>query len=1559
MTAHPGRRAHWSPLAGLLACAIPLLPSALEAQTSQLIWENEYADGATATPVTIGGTTVSIAGLDPLGIGVGGNFTVQHATWGGHAGYWESGVDATSQAQSLTFRLTFSQPVESLSFSLLDIDTNGSFHDSITVVGWESTTPFSPTTVFLGPAVISPAPGIYAGQANVETTSTDGNVDLRFDQPVDSVTFEYGPGPRAATDPALQVMGLSDLTWTIPCGPPPTVSTTAELRAAVADSCASLILLNPGTYDLTASGSGELFIDQGKTLRNAGGGEVIIDAAGASRAIRITTGNTVELDGLTITGGNSGGANGGGILTDGDLTIRNSTITGNSTGVDGAGLYMATGSLLMENVTVSGNTATSDGGGLDVTDATQLIHVTVANNSAGNQGGGIRSRNAAVQLVNSLVGDNVSGSGGQIANQITSLGINLAEGGCLGCRAIDLTGDPLLLPLALNGGDSRTHALDGPSIARDTADAAFGLPTDQRGVSRPVASGYDIGAFEASPAPFGISVDPDALAIQRSTGSQQTQDFDVVNESTTTESVTLTGSVGPAGSSFLTVDSLTGPGVAGAGASASVTIGSGATATVTVWYTVATAPVGTVDTLRLTGDITVDPRYTDDGWAEIEWVCAPTTSVTTTAELRAAVADPCVSTILLTPGLYDLTASGSGELFIDQDKTLRNAGGGEVIIDAAGASRVIRAEPGNVIELDGLRITGGVSGNDGGGIRADADPLTIRNSTITGNSSTGGHGGGLFMNGGGLLLENVTISGNTASGNGGGLDIRTNAQLVHVTVANNTADEGGGLDPRNNTVQLVNSIVADNISTGGGGQIRREITSLGINLVEDGCVGCRAIDLTGDPLLLPLALNGGDSRTHALDGPSIARDTADVAFALATDQRGVSRPVAFGYDLGAYEAAQAPYGIKLSPNGLAIQRGPGTEYQQDFDVVNRSMTAEDIDLTGTVQPVGSFLTIDSITGTGVIGSGATATVNVASLATTTITAWFSAVTAPLGQIDTLRLAGEIVSDPRYTDDGWVEVEQVCTPTSSVSTTAQLRNAVTDGCVGLILLTPGTYDLTVSGTGELFIDQNKTLRNAGGGEVIIDAAGASRVIHIDQNDVTVELDGLTITGGVSGADGGGVRTDGNNGTSVTIRNSTITGNATTGHGGGLFMNGGGLLLENVTVSGNTASGNGGGLDVRTTAQLVHVTVANNTADEGGGLDPRNSTVQLVNSIVADNTSTGGGGQIRRELTSVGINLVEGGCVGCLPSDLTGDPLLLPLALNGGDSRTHALDGPSIARDTADVAFALATDQRGVSRPQGVGYDLGAYEAELSISATMVAAASAANRLPSNGTGYQESFTLTNSGAGSSAFTLRATAAGSAVVVDSIRGPGLTFGAQPDSALTATLAGNGGSVAVAVFYTVPDISAGTTDTLILTATSVVSPMLSVTDSTTVTVVRPSLSLGKTATVTGDTIPGADVTYQITVTNLGTEAAVQVVVRDSIPVEVDYRLGSTSETLPPGVTAVVEFDDGTDTWTYAPVSEGCGAPVGYDGCVRYTRWPLDNPLPQTAPDNVAVFSFVARIR
>ena len=98
-----------------------------------------------------------------------------------------------------------------------------------------------------------------------------------------------------------------------------------------------------------------------------------------------------------------------------------------------------------------------------------------------------------------------SAAGGEIFNDATSnpvLSHCVVQGGYPGGTEI-LIGDPKLGPLADNGGLTRTRALLTGSSALDAGKAAGAPAEDQRGVSRPQESGYDIGAYEYAPPSSG------------------------------------------------------------------------------------------------------------------------------------------------------------------------------------------------------------------------------------------------------------------------------------------------------------------------------------------------------------------------------------------------------------------------------------------------------------------------------------------------------------------------------------------------------------------------------------------------------------------------------------------------------------------------------------------------------------------------------------------------------------------------------------------------------------------------------------------------------------------------------------------------------------------------------------------------------------------------------------------------------------------------------------------------------------------------------------------------
>jgi len=121
------------------------------------------------------------------------------------------------------------------------------------------------------------------------------------------------------------------------------------------------------------------------------------------------------------------------------------------------------------------------------------------------------------------------------------------------------------------------------------------------------------------------------------------------------------------------------------------------------------------------------------------------------------------------------------------------------------------------------------------------------------------------------------------------------------------------------------------------------------------------------------------------------------------------------------------------------------------------------------------------------------------------------------------------------------------------------------------------------------------------------------------------------------------------------------------------------------------------------------------------------------------------------------------------------------------------------------------------------------------------------------------------------------------------------------------------------------------------------------------QPSISVVVSVSPPAPVQPGQLLTYEVFFTNSGNATAVAVVVTDELSPDVDFQLGSTSASLPVGVTAIVEYFDGS-SWSYAPESAGCGAPAGFDRCVRAARWVLQSGL---APGAAGTGWLRARVR
>lgn len=240
------------------------------------------------------------------------------------------------------------------------------------------------------------------------------------------------------------------------------------------------------------------------------------------------------------------------------------------------------------------------------------------------------------------------------------------------------------------------------------------------------------------------------------------------------------------------------------------------------------------------------------------------------------------------------------------------------------------------------------------------------------------------------------------------------------------------------------------------------------------------------------------------------------------------------------------------------------------------------------------------------------------------------------------------------------------------------------------------------------------------------------IHNNNNGLGLINQGVaTIVKSTISNNSGGIR----NYRSLNVNDSTISGNQLTGSGGGIY-NSGQLIVTNSTVSGNSAlgggstDGHGGGIynGPGGSVTLTNNTIANNSGTRtGGGVSQFSSeTILMRNTIIAGNMAGGMTRDAFGAFVSQGFNLIGNtlGSIGWGGSDLVNqNPVLAPLANNGGATQTHALSPYSPAVNGGSNALAidpatnreLFRDQRGFSRtalcsPGVCTVDIGAFEAQ---------------------------------------------------------------------------------------------------------------------------------------------------------------------------------------------------------------------------------------------------------
>ncbi len=381
--------------------------------------------------------------------------------------------------------------------------------------------------------------------------------------------------------------------------------------------------------------------------------------------------------------------------------------------------------------------------------------------------------------------------------------------------------------------------------------------------------------------------------------------------------------------------------------------------------------------------------------------------------------------------------------------------------------------------------------------------------------------------------------------------------------------------------------------------------------------------------------------------------------------------------------------LSLSPSSLTLQQGQSGTLTLTLTPQNGFNGTVNLGLQGA--PAGVSLSPSSLN---VSGSGPvtqTLTLSVASgVATGPYPLTLQASRGSLSKSASLSLTVELltflVNTTADTHDA-TPGDRVCQDSNgNCSVRAALEEAGALSQEVVVQVPAGTYTLDAR-NGGLRITGQVDLRGAGAA-TILDGNNSTRVLEV-VSGASARLEGLS------------------------VRN----GNVSTG-GGGLY-NAGTATLTNVTFSHNSAL-TGGGLYNDGTAKVSFSTFSQNSVNYyGGGIFILSGTVQVKGVILSGNSAGADGPECGGSLTSQGYNLVQS-TTGCgftaASTDITGsDAQLGPLADNGGPVQTHLPNAGSPALDKVPPSDCtdldgntLATDARGVSRPQGAACDIGAVE-----------------------------------------------------------------------------------------------------------------------------------------------------------------------------------------------------------------------------------------------------------
>jgi hypothetical protein len=246
-----------------------------------------------------------------------------------------------------------------------------------------------------------------------------------------------------------------------------------------------------------------------------------------------------------------------------------------------------------------------------------------------------------------------------------------------------------------------------------------------------------------------------------------------------------------------------------------------------------------------------------------------------------------ISGLTFTKGL---TSSQGGAIFDSGNLTVSQSVFTSNVASVQGGAIATSGTPATLTVTNSTFSGNTANGNGGALNNGVGSTMTITGTTFLGNSA--GVSGGAIGNAGPLTLTNSTLTGNAAVLARGGAIYNTSSvttTLINTTIVGNSATTfGGGIFVNSGVIVAANSIVGGNVvSEGSYADIDGSLTDNGGNLIGTGAGSTS----TMNPNLAALGNYGGLTQTMPpLPGsPAICQGTTTNANGIPTDQRGNPR----------------------------------------------------------------------------------------------------------------------------------------------------------------------------------------------------------------------------------------------------------------------------------------------------------------------------------------------------------------------------------------------------------------------------------------------------------------------------------------------------------------------------------------------------------------------------------------------------------------------------------------------------------------------------------------------